>query len=158
MVTSWTWLSASDADVIRINSACSCMAQYWPSRYSPSPPANPNELMQYLSNRPLERDLSLNAFGHKLVGFGNILLEIPVGRAACHGSHRAHAAIGFVASPLIEKHLARTFRCAGKQEPTMAQLAPAAIALARSPEYLMPPSAITGVLVARAPPLHPKSP
>src|SRR6202030_1970621 len=32
-------------------------------------------------------------------------------------------------------------------EPTMAQSAPAATALARSPEYLMPPSAITGVLL-----------
>ena len=32
----------------------------------------------------------------------------------------------------------------------MAQSAPAAIALARSPEYLMPPSAITGVSVLRA--------
>ena len=32
----------------------------------------------------------------------------------------------------------------------MAQCAPAAIAFARSPEYLMPPSAITGVPVLRA--------
>ena len=32
----------------------------------------------------------------------------------------------------------------------MAQSAPAAMALARSPEYLMPPSAITGVSVFRA--------
>ena len=32
----------------------------------------------------------------------------------------------------------------------MAQSAPAASALARSPEYLMPPSAITGVPVLRA--------
>src|SRR3974390_2251735 len=35
-------------------------------------------------------------------------------------------------------------------EPTMAQSAPAEIALARSPEYLMPPSAITGVPFAFA--------
>ena len=32
-------------------------------------------------------------------------------------------------------------------EPTIAQSAPAASALARSPEYLMPPSAITGMPV-----------
>ena len=35
-------------------------------------------------------------------------------------------------------------------EPTIATSAPAAIALARSPEYLMPPSAITGTPASRA--------
>src|SRR5262249_10359028 len=34
-------------------------------------------------------------------------------------------------------------------EPSMAQLAPAAMALARSPEYLMPPSEITGTFCLR---------
>ena len=94
--------------------------------------------------------LALDALGHQLVGRG-LLLEVAVGRAARHRAERAHAAVGLEAAALVEDHLARRLVGARRASSRPSRRRRRrAIALAKSPEYLMPPSAMTGTPSRRA--------
>ena len=104
-----------------------------------------DELVQDVADRALVGHLALDAFGHQL----QRVLDCPAG-----SSGRPSRAPSRRPSPCRDRPC-RSGPGRGRprpalssvpasSEPTMAQSAPAAIALARSPEYLMPPSAITG--------------
>ncbi len=99
----------------------------------------------HVADRALVGHLALDALGHQLERVLDVLLEVAVGRAARHRADRAHAAIGLVGAALPAGTLRPGVSSVpASSEPTIAMSAPAASALARSPEYLMPPSAITG--------------
>ena len=68
-----------------------------------------DQLMNDLAHRALVRHLPLDALRHQLQMILDVLLEITVGRAARHCADRAHAAIGFVAPPLVEEGFTRRF-------------------------------------------------
>ena len=53
--------------------------------------------------------------GTSLSDFGDLLLEIPVGRSTRHGGDRTHAAIALVGPPLVEEDLAGRLVGAGEQ-------------------------------------------
>src|SRR5262249_9837034 len=75
----------------------------------------PAQLVQHGRHRAFIRYLAFNPFGHELERVLDVLLEVAVGRAARHGAHRAHAAIGLVRTALIEKDLARRLIGTGEQ-------------------------------------------
>src|SRR5262245_30227028 len=73
-----------------------------------------NQLVQHPVDGALVGDLTLDALRYELEGVLDLLLEIAVGTAACHGPHRAHTAVGFVGATLIKVRLPRGFVCARK--------------------------------------------
>src|SRR5690606_13072971 len=95
-------------------------------------------------------DAPLDPFGNELQVIGDLLLEVAIGRAPRHCAERAHAAIGFEGAALIKEDFARAFIRAGKQGADHRRACPPASALARSPDVLMPPSAITGMPLSAA--------
>src|SRR6266851_4201416 len=74
-----------------------------------------DQLMHDVADRPLVRHAAFDPFGDQLQRVDDFLLEIAVGRTARHRPDRAHAAVIFVAAPLIEKDLARALVGAGEQ-------------------------------------------
>ena len=64
------------------------------------------ELMQHGCRGSFVGYLALDAFRHELERIPDILLEVPVGRAARHSLHGPHPTVGLVRSPLIQKYLA----------------------------------------------------
>src|SRR5690606_3833039 len=65
------------------------------------------ELMQHAGHRTLVGYLPFDALWNQLQRVAHFGLEISVRRTACHGAHRAHAAIGFVGAALMQIDLAR---------------------------------------------------
>jgi hypothetical protein len=64
-----------------------------------------------------------------------------------HGTQRAHAAVSLVRTALEQFDFARASSVPANIEPIITQEAPATMALDRSPEKRMPPSAISGTPV-----------
>ena len=111
--------------------------------------------MQHRAHRALVADPPLDPFRHQLEAVLHLGLEVAVGRAARHGAQGPHAAIGLEGTPAVEEHLARRLVGAGEQRlPIITQSAPAAMALAMSPEERTPPSAMAGTPWARAAAAH----
>ena len=70
--------------------------------------------MNHRGHRTLIRHAALDALRHQLVG-AFAILEVAVGRALLHRAERAHAAVAFVRTPLIELGLAGRLLGAGEQ-------------------------------------------
>ena len=99
-----------------------------------------------MRGRALVGHLPLDAFGHKLQRVLDVLLEVAVGRAARHRADRAHAAIGLVGAALLQEHFARRLVGAGEQRADHRDVGAGGERLGEiAREYLMPPSAITGM-------------
>ncbi len=71
--------------------------------------------MDDLTSRALVRNTAFDAFGNKFQVILNVLLEVTVCRPACHGTDRAHPAIGFVRTALIQNDLTRGFVGTGQK-------------------------------------------
>src|ERR1043166_3839825 len=104
-----------------------------------------HHLVEDVGDRALVRHPALDPFGHHLARRELPVLEIAVGGAVLHRGEAPHAADQLVAAPFGEGALARALPpVPASNEPIMTDAAPAAIALTTSPEYLTPPSAMTG--------------
>jgi hypothetical protein len=95
-----------------------------------------HQLMDDGGQRALVRNAALDALRHEALGralpFG--ILEVAIGASLLHRTERAHSAIALVRPPLVELRLAgRLFR-ACEQAAEHHDDAPAASALAMSPE------------------------
>src|SRR5213076_1069712 len=91
---------------------------------------------------------ALDALGHELRRRDLTLLEVAVGGAFLHGAEAAHPADHLEAPALEQERLARALLGPASIDPIITLSAPAASAFTTSPEYLMPPSAITGTSTA----------
>ena len=67
-----------------------------------------DELVDNGPSRPLVRHMPFDNLRKQLVG-GCVLLKIPIGRAARHGTQTSHTTVAFVAAPLVEDNLAWAF-------------------------------------------------
>ncbi len=146
MVTSWTWLSrsagAGDADESRLFPE---FGEVGGADITHGGAQAAGQLMQHAGGRALVGHLALDAFRHQLQRVAHFGLEIAVGGAARHGADRAHAAIGLVGAALMQIDLARALVGAGEQRRRSSPTRRRRPAPWRGrPEYLMPPSAITG--------------
>src|SRR5688500_1223437 len=65
-----------------------------------------DELVNEIAQRTAVRDAPFHALGHEFSAPGVGLLSVAVGRALNHRSHAPHAAIGLVATALVDDRLA----------------------------------------------------
>ena len=151
--TSCTWLSRKPAPDTRMN--CALVSELGERRsagIAHGGAQTADQLVDDGGHRALVGHLPLDPLGHQLQRVPHFLLEIAVGRAARHGADRAHAAIGFVASaPDRERPRPGFRRCPPAASRSSRRRRPRRAPWRGRRRYLMPPSAITGTPLARAP-------
>ena len=74
-----------------------------------------NHLVEHFAEGAFVGHAAHNAFGHKLLGVGLLVLEVAVLRAALHGLERAHAAVGLELAAFEDDGLAGSLVGAGHQ-------------------------------------------
>src|SRR5579884_3777278 len=111
-----------------------------------------DELVDDGPQRALVGDATFDALRDELVDVLDVTLEVPVlrERARAHRAERAHAAVLLEPLALHEDHVARCLLGPGEERAEHDRVAPAAIALAMSPDVVIPPSATSGTPSAAA--------
>src|SRR5437879_5657452 len=110
-----------------------------------SAPQPTDHLEDDVGNRAAVGDSPLYPLRDELLQRDLTLLEIAVGRALFHGGQAAHAANHLEAPALQRNDSPGLSSVPASIDPIITLSAPAASAFTASPEYLMPPSAMTGM-------------